>query len=331
MPRGDDGSHGAAGHWAPTPERHAQTVTGCRASPASIGRLLLIRLLNSSNTCYMNASIRAWLYAVSHTQVADILKYGQQEQAWRDVYHVRRPIHAHALPSWRPLLRNWAQLHRQHDAGEFLEHILGICQPQVLQGRWESRIVSVEEGTESRGHQVTQRAITLDLPNPDEPTTLQNLINHWHNGDTYLQACTHLPRIIVLRISRFRAGPMGETVKLHTRVAIPMEVNIPAFTHRTLGAECSLHSYAVVACILHCGATANAGHYTVRYLNHMSPREAPEAPHRGLQMTVSPHKVYAYDQSMTGYLASSAISHCFAGETSEDGGVAARGAGIHRS
>ena len=58
----------------------------------------------------------------------------------------------------------------------------------------------------------------------------------------------------------------------------PPEVSIPAFTHRTLGAECSLHSYAVVACILHCGATANAGHYTVRYLNHMSPREAPEAP-----------------------------------------------------
>ena len=103
----------------------------------------------------MNASIRAWLYAVSHTQVADILKYGQQEQAWRDVYHVRRPIHVHALQSWRPLLRNWAQMHRQHDAGEFLEHILGICQPQVLQGRWESRIVSVEEGTESRGHHVT--------------------------------------------------------------------------------------------------------------------------------------------------------------------------------
>ena len=212
-------------------------------------------------------------------QVADILKYGQHEQAWRDVYHARRPIHVHSLPSWRPLLRNWAQLHRQHDAGEFLEHILGICQPQILQGRWESRIVSIEDGTESRGSNVTQRAITLDLPNPDEPTNLQALINYWHNGDTYLQACTHLPRILVLRVSRFRAGPMGATIKLHTRVAIPMKVQIPAFMHSTLGAECSHHSYTVVACILHCGATADAGHYTVRYLNHMHPSEAPEAPH----------------------------------------------------
>ena len=280
VPRGIDGSHGPAGHRTPASERHAQTVAGCRASPTSIGRLLLIRLLNSSNTCYMNASIRAWLFAVSHMQVADILKYGQHEQAWRDVYHTRRPIHVHSLPSWRPLLRNWAQLHRQHDAGEFLEYILGICQPQVLQGRWESRIVSVEDGTESRGSHVTQRAVTLDLPNPDRPTNLQALINHWHHGDTYLQACTHLPRILILRISRFQVGSAGATLKLHTKVDIPLHVQIPAFTHRTLGADCTHHSYTVVACILHNGATADAGHYVVRYLNHMNPNEAPEAPHQ---------------------------------------------------
>ena len=268
MLRDNDGPHGSAGHRTPASEGHAQAVTGCRASPASIGRLLLIRLLNSSNTCYMNASIRAWLYAVSHMQAADILKYGQHEQAWRDVYHVHRPTHVHSLPSWRPLLRNWAQLHRQHDAGEFLEHILGICQPQVLQGRWESRIVSVEDGTESRGSNVTQRAIILDLSNPSI------------TGIMVTRICRHALTSPELRISRFRAGPMGATIKLHTRVAIPMKVQIPAFMHRTLGAECSHHSYTVVACILHCGATADAGHYTVRYLNHMSPREAPEAPYQ---------------------------------------------------
>ena len=230
MPRGIDRPHGSAGHRAPASEGHAQTVTGCRASPTSIGRLLLIRLLNSSNTCYMNASIRAWLFAVSHMQVADILKYGQHEQ--------------------------------------------------VLQGRWESRIVSVEDGTESRGSHVTQRAITLDLPNPDGPTNLQALINHWHNGDTYLQACTHLPRILVLRLCRFKAGLAGATIKLHTRVDIPMQVQVPAFMHRTLGADCTHHSYTVVACILHNGATADAGHYIVRYLNHMHPNDAPDAPHQ---------------------------------------------------
>ena len=100
--RDNDGPDGTASHWTPTPPRLP------RLCNKHFSRLLLIRLLNSSNTCYINASVRTWLFAVSHLQVADILKSASQEQAWGDVYHARRPIHAHALKSWRALLRNWA-------------------------------------------------------------------------------------------------------------------------------------------------------------------------------------------------------------------------------
>ncbi|CAE7226209.1 unnamed protein product, partial [Symbiodinium natans] len=161
--------------------------------------------------------------------VADILKYGAQEQAWRDVYHARRPIHVHALRSWRPLLCNWANLHQQHDACEFLEHLLGAGRPQVLHGKWESRIVSEVEGTETRGQHNTQRSITLDLADPYATTNLQALVDHWHTGGTYVQACTHPPRILLLRISRFLDTDAGETVKLHTRVTIPTAVQIPCY------------------------------------------------------------------------------------------------------
>ena len=81
---GPDGSISTTDHRASAPPGHTQAVAGCRACPTSTGRILLIRLLNSSNTCYINASVRAWLFAVSHLQVADILKYGTQEQAWRE-------------------------------------------------------------------------------------------------------------------------------------------------------------------------------------------------------------------------------------------------------
>ncbi|CAE7250598.1 unnamed protein product [Symbiodinium natans] len=162
-------------------------------------------------------------------QVADILKYGAQEQAWRDVYHARKPIHVHALSSWRPLLCNWANLHQQHDACEFLEHLLGAGRPQVLQGKWESRIVSEVEGTETRGQHNTQRSITLDLADPYATTNLQALVDHWHTGGTYVQACTHPPRILLLRISRFLDTDAGETVKLHTRVTIPTAIQIPCY------------------------------------------------------------------------------------------------------
>ena len=155
---GPDGSISTTDHRASAPPGYTQAVAGCRACPTSTGRILLIRLLNSSNTCYINASVRAWLFAVSHPQVADILKYGTQEQAWRDLYHARRPLHVHALRSWRPLLRNWTHLHQQQDACEFLEHLLGAGRPQVLQGRWESRMVS-----------------DLDAPKPESSTTRTSL------------------------------------------------------------------------------------------------------------------------------------------------------------
>ena len=76
VPGDNDGPDGVTSHWPSAPTRLAQAITGCRACATSISRLLLIKLLNSSNTCYINASVRAWLYAVSHLQVADILKYG---------------------------------------------------------------------------------------------------------------------------------------------------------------------------------------------------------------------------------------------------------------
>ena len=49
---GPDGSICTTDHRTSAPTRHAQAVTGCRACPTSTGRILLIRLLNSSNTCY---------------------------------------------------------------------------------------------------------------------------------------------------------------------------------------------------------------------------------------------------------------------------------------
>ena len=138
--------------------------------------------------------------------------------------------------------------------------------------------MSDAEGTESRGQHITQRAITLDLPDPDRSTHLQSLVDFWHRGDTYLQACTHLPRVLLLRISRFRAGPNGETIELRTRVTISHHVTIPAFAHRELGGDCNHHRYAVVACVLHCGASADAGHYTTRFINRLTSSEAPDAP-----------------------------------------------------
>ena len=253
-------------HRPTAPPRHSQAITGCRPCPSSISRILLIRLLNSSNTCCINASVRAWLYTVSHLQVAEVHKYGTQAQAWRDIYHARRPVHVHA----------WANLHMQHDACEFLEHIFGVGKPQVLQGRWESRIVT--EGPEIREQHFMNKAITLHIPEASEPIDIQHLIDHWHQGGTYLQACTALPRIAMLRISRFKESPTGTLQKLHTKIRLTHNLQIPQFKDPTNPNECDHIPYAIVACVLHRGATTSAGHYTTRFVNHLPTGLAPHAP-----------------------------------------------------
>ena len=125
VPRDNDGPICPADHWHATPARHTQAVTSSGASAESLSRNLLIRLLNSSNTCYINASVRAWLFAVHYLSVTDVLRYGTQAQAWRDVFYTRRPIHVLGLSSRKSVLKDWANQHMQHDACEFLEHILG--------------------------------------------------------------------------------------------------------------------------------------------------------------------------------------------------------------
>ena len=182
-----------------------------------------------------------------------------------NLYNARKPLHVHALRSWRPLLRNWTNLHQQ------LEHLLGAGRPQVLQGRWESRIVSDIDGT-------AHKSITLDLPDLYNPTTLQSLIDHWHTGGTYLQACTHPPRILLMRLSRFQDSEARGTIKLHTKVDIPTSVHVPCYSDPQHGEDCRSIPYLVVACVLHCGATVHAGHYTTRYINHLPSRAAPHAP-----------------------------------------------------
>ena len=68
----------------------------------------------------------------------------------------------------------------------------------------------------------------------------------------------------------------GSTLKLHTRVAIPCQVHIPCY--REVGSACDLVMYTIVACILHCGATSQAGHYTTRFIDHLPSQAAPHAP-----------------------------------------------------
>ena len=94
--------------------------------------------------------------------------------------------------------------------------------------------------------------------------------------ETYMQACTHPPKILILRISRFRRQRTGVRSNCTPGFAIPCQVHIPCY--REVGSACDLVMYTIVACILHCGATSQAGHYTTRFIDHLPSQAAPHAP-----------------------------------------------------
>ena len=126
--------------WHPDEARLAPTITSRGCSSEALLRICQLKLLNSNNTCYLNAFVLSWLHAITRTGCTEHAAFGCRAQAWRDVLYSGKAIHVHALPSWQGILEGWTEVHRQHDAGEMLEHWVAAGRLQVVSGRWEARI-----------------------------------------------------------------------------------------------------------------------------------------------------------------------------------------------
>ena len=232
-----------------------------RHSPAAelVQKLMRLRLLNSSNTCYMNATIVAWLHTTNRLNCNDRQAYGSRMQAWRDITQSLRPLHVHTLASWRSILAGWRDLHRQQDASEFLEHWVAVGRPQAVVGTWEARIEN--HLIEIRHHSSTDVALNLDLEQSHIPQSLQHLIFTWHTQQLGIQALKSPPIILMIRLSRFRQV-QNQMQKVTTPVIIEPRLNLPAFDDDTL--QCTNVPYNVWSVILHAGHSPHAGHYTSR-------------------------------------------------------------------
>ena len=137
-----------------------------------------------------------WLHTFSCIAWSEHDAFGTKAQAWRDVLRATRPIHVHSIASCRQILTGCSHLHRS-DAGEMLEHWVTVGQ-QVMAGKWEARIE--QRGlTEIRHFAVARMAITLDIPQPTEPTSLQSLVLAWHAQQLGIQAFSDPPKEFTYR------------------------------------------------------------------------------------------------------------------------------------
>ena len=193
------GPFSASIDWHPDEARLAPTIASRGCSSEALLSIRQRRLLNSNNTCYLNAVVLSWLHAITQTGCTEHAAFGCRTQAWRDVLYSHKAIHAHALPSWQGILEGWADVHRQHDAGEMLEHWVAAGRPQVVSGRWEARIA--ERGlVEIRRYAETSSPINVEFHESAQVVSLQQLILEWHVN----QSLVEKPQILMLLLMRFK-------------------------------------------------------------------------------------------------------------------------------
>ena len=244
----------------PAEARFTSTVAGRGCSSEALSRIRQLKLLNSNNTCYLNAFVLSWLHGITQTGCTEYAAFRSRSQAWRDVLYSGKPLHVHALLSWQGILEGWPDVHRQHDAGERLEHWVAAGRPQVLSGRWEARIA---EGmlVEIRHFATTMSPINLDLPASTGTISLQQLVLEWHANQLGIQALADAPQLLMIRLMRFTRRA-NQTCKNTASVAIPTTVQMPVFDGASL--QCSFVAYRVSTILMHTGHTPHAAHYTAR-------------------------------------------------------------------
>ena len=117
----------------------AQEVVQLGGTGASL-MLPICKLQNRTNLCYCNAVCQA-MYWLGEMSTAASACYGRLQAGLR----VLRANQTLVLPNciaMRPLFVHWRNLHSQHDAGEFLQHLLSVAQPRACCWRWESRLAN---------------------------------------------------------------------------------------------------------------------------------------------------------------------------------------------
>ena len=161
--------------------------------------------------------------------------------------------HVLSLIPFRPLFEGWIRPSLQHDASEFLLHLLNARDSASELSRWRS-YAQTPAGAEleSYGHAV----VPLHLPQAQDGVTLEECIQAWHPGVANLHHILDGETHVAFVLQRFRASADG-IQKILTPVQVPSQCELPLLRQgRTHWGE-----FHVDAIVTHIGNTPTTGHY----------------------------------------------------------------------
>ena len=152
-----------------------------------------------------------------------------------------------------PPVRHWKSLRTQHDAAEFMLHLINHAEPSAYIGQWQSRTenpLRVEETGPLNA------PILLDLPGG----SLQELIDKW-SRQAAIHALTHHSGIVQRQLKRYHHS-FGVTHKSQDPIAIlPGDpLILPVFAD-SASTDLLHRQFRVAYVIFHHGQTTTSGHY----------------------------------------------------------------------
>eukprot|EP00439_Symbiodinium_sp_Y106_P052892 s6280_g7.t1 len=210
-------------------KNYASTGPAGREDPGTRGaamrRATTLVLGNESNHCCMNSWVQAMLWAIELDAEARLPQMGRCAQFFRHLCGLtgcgQRSLAKDMM--WRPLIRGWRDINRQHDVVEFAAYMFDRHGVTLVQGEWEARTGIPMVGQPGDVGQCTQ-PLLLHLPNlPPGLAALQvqSLVDQWHAQEA-IHAFTAAPSVLIIQLGRFSSED-GRVRKVHTSVLVDEE------------------------------------------------------------------------------------------------------------
>ena len=249
---------GQKGHAAKVGSSSSATTSGVRGVRrpeselnATQQQLLKQRLINTSNTCYVNACIMAILWQVADTAWPSL------PEAWKK--NIER-FQWYPVDLLRFTMMGWRQAHRQHDVGEYLGFLLPRLNWISNMVTWSCRL-QAEDGGLIHNAKSQAQVLALDPAEGLHHTSLQVLLGNWHQ-QAQLHALDSEVDNLFLQIPRFQVLEGGHVLKhsLQLKITPNVPLQVPVFTHADSINVRWVH-YEITSMIAHEGDSPSHGHY----------------------------------------------------------------------
>ena len=277
LPEADEKLQSALG-WSHNAASQVGQITSSQLPGQDVARslrvhpsqVLNVAFLNPGNWCYANSAVHSLLWAAACSRSGLPMPNLQMLRVLGWACHKPQHVALWKLRPWCALTQQWAQPHRQHDAGEFLQFLGGVFASGTNTDHWQARLMrehSSDAQVADHGKLfplILQQDILSQHASSTAaecaPCSLQKLVVAWRNQATR-HAVVTLPAVLPVQIGRF--NDVGDKIRFPIRFS--PAVYIPYFPDATTST--SSCRYRLVAAVYHLGHSKHSGHYRAAFFS----------------------------------------------------------------